>query len=104
MTGYTRSTACIVVNSFVDFYQQTGDWTVLAWWLHDHIAAYREIMFYPNLAAFNINWYSGPVSERTIAAQMPNPATGKKGILTRTGWDNDQGDHREHYESWLQSI
>jgi hypothetical protein len=102
--GNFGATACIVVNSFVDFYQETGDWTVLAWWLHDHIPTYREIMFYPNLAAFNINWYSGPVSQRTIAAQMPNPATGKKGILTRTGWDNDEGDHSEHYEAWLQSI
>ena len=102
--GHYGATACIVVNSFIDFYEDSGDWTRLAWWLHDHIAEYRDIVFYPNLAAFNINWYSGPVSQRTISAQMPNPHTGKKGLLTRTGFDNFGGDHSENYVDWLERI
>jgi len=99
--GNYGATACIVVNSFVDYYEETGDWPALAWWIHDHLPAYREITFYPKLAAFNINWYSGDVSEQTITAQMPNPATGKKGILTRTGWENFDGSHSSSYRQWF---
>ncbi len=102
--GHYGATACIVVNSFVDYYEQTGDWPALAWWIHDHVPAYREIMFYPKLAAFNINWYSGPVVEQKIAGQVPNPATGKKGMLTRTGTDNFVGDHSRAYAEWIQCL
>jgi hypothetical protein len=98
--GHYGATACIVVNSFVDYYEQTGDWPALAWWIHDHIPNYREIMFYPKLSALNINWYSGPVLEQKIGSQMANPITGKKGILTRTGMDNMDGDHSSAYQSW----
>ena len=99
--GNHGATTCIVVNSFVDYYEETGDWPALAWWIHDHVPAYREITFYPKLAAFNISWYSGDVSEQTISAQMPNPATGKKGILTRTGWENFDGSHSSSYRQWF---
>ncbi len=98
--GHYGATACIVVNSFVSYYEQTGDWPALAWWIHDHMPVYREIMFYPKLAAFNINWYSGPVSEQKIGSQIPNPVTGKKGILTKTGMANFVGDHSGAYVGW----
>lgn len=102
--GNFGATACVVVNSFVDYYEDTGDWPALAWWIHDHVPAYREMTFYPRLAAFNINWYSGESAEKTISSQVPNPATGKKGILTRSGWENFEGPHTEHYSGWLASI
>jgi hypothetical protein len=35
---------------------------------------------------------------------MPNPATGKKGILTRTGWENFAGSHADSYETWLNGL
>lgn len=98
------ATACIVVNAFVDYFEETGDWPALAWWVHDHVPAYREMTFYPNLAAFNINWYSGEVAEQTISAHMPNPATGQKGMLTRTGWDNFAGMHADAYHAWLETL
>ncbi len=98
--GNYGATACIVVNSFVDYYEETGDWTALAWWIHDHIPDYRYMVFYPRLAAFNINWYSGEVTEKIISSQIKNPHTGKKGVLTRTGWDNESGDHSEFYHAW----
>ena len=83
--GNYGATACVVVNSFLDYYNRTSDWTVLAWWIHDHILDFRDIMFFPKLAAFNINWYSGSVQERKISSQVENPHTGKKGILTKKG-------------------
>ena len=102
--GNYGATACVVVNSFVDYYEETADWPALGWWIHDHIDVYREITFYPMLAAFNINWYSDEVVEKTISAQMPNPATGKKGILTRTGRENFEGSHQESYGRWLEAM
>ena len=102
--GHYGATACVVVNSFVDYYEKTGDWTVLAWCIHDLIQDYRYIIFYPKLAAFNINWYSGPTDEKTISSQVVNPHTGKKGILTRKGWTNFAGDHSEYYSEWLRSV
>ncbi len=102
--GHLGATACVVVNAFVEFYEATGDWTVLAWWLHDHIKTFREVTFYPKLAAFNINWYAGPVSEVKISAQMPNPDTGRKGILVRSTDPHYGKDHSSHYREWLNSI
>lgn len=102
--GNFGATACIVVNSFVDYYEETKDWTPLAWWIHDNIASYREIVFYPKLAAFNINWYSDPDAKKCISSQVANPATGKKGILTRPGMSNFEGDHSQSYRGWLSSI
>lgn len=99
--GNYGATACIVVNSFVEYYEETNDWPAIAWWIHDNIPAYREMAFYPKLAAFNINWYSDPNAEKTISSQVPNPTTGKKGILTRSGMNNFEGDHSTNYRQWL---
>jgi hypothetical protein len=102
--GHYGATACIVVNAFVDYHEETGDWPALAWWLKDHVPGWREITFYPELAAFNINWYSGPMPVRTISSHIPNPATGKKGILARTDMAGFDGTHEEAYRAWLESI
>ena len=102
--GHYGATACVIVNSFVDFYEKTGDWTVLAWWIHDHIQDYRDIMFFPKLAAFNINWYSGPVKERKISSQVVNPHTGKKGVLTKNDMENYLGSHENIYQDWLSTL
>ena len=102
--GEIGATACIVVNSFLDFYEATQDWTALAWWVHDHIPCYSEMIFYPQFAAFNITWTSGNMAEKVIMSQAPNPHTGKKGLLTRTGWDNFSGDHSGFYRDWINSL
>jgi len=102
--GHIGATACVVVNSFVDYFEATGDWTALAWWVHDNIPCYADMIFYPQLAAFNITWSAGPKSEQLIMSQVPNPHTGKKGLLTRTGWDNFTGDHSDIYKAWMTSL
>src|ERR1700744_3439023 len=33
-----------------------GDWTQMAWWIHDHLP-YSDLQFFPKLAAFNISWH-----------------------------------------------
>ena len=95
--GEFGATACIVVNSFTDYYESTGNWQALAWWIHDHVPAYSSMYFFPKLAAFNIRWYPHP--EKKIQSYIP-----PKGYLTKPGIDNHNGSHRKFYEEFLNSI
>jgi hypothetical protein len=102
--GYMGATACIVVNSFIPFYERTQDWTALAWWIHDHITAYASMVFFPKYAAFNISWHENPGYPKFISSHVANPHTGKKGYLIKQGMDNFEGDHRKYYESFLMDL
>ncbi len=97
-TGHMGATACIVVASFVPYYERTGDWQALAWWIHDNIPAYSSICFFPRLAAFNINWYEGE-PKKTIRSYIP-----PKGYLTKPGMENHSGSHVSAYEEYLQTL
>jgi hypothetical protein len=91
--GQIGATASIVVNSFVDYYERTGDWQAMAWWVHDHLD-YCEMEFFPRLAAFNLNWREAPM--RQIYSFTP-----PKGFLTRPGMPNHDGMHAPLYADWL---
>ena len=91
------ATACIVVNSFVDYYEKNGNWQALAWWVHDNIPAYSSMFFFPKLAAFNIRW--SPEPEKIIQSYIP-----PKGYLTKPGLDNHEGAHETTYAEFLNSI
>ena len=58
--GYSGATACIIVTSFIPYYEKTGDWTALAWWICDRIPDYADLTFFPKYAAFNISWHENP--------------------------------------------
>lgn len=85
--GYMGATACIVVPSFIPYYEHTQDWTVLAWWIHDHNEAYTEMTFFPKNAAFNISWRENPKLSKAIDSYVRNLHTGRKGYLTKEGMD-----------------
>lgn len=87
--GHMGATACIVIPWFADRYAATGDWTPLAWWIHDHLP-YDSMYFFPKLAAFNLRWHEAP--ERRIDSYAP-----PKGCLTRPGLSNHDGDHSASY-------
>ncbi len=87
--GNMGATACIVVNWYCDRYEQTQDWQPLAWWIHDHLP-YSSMCFFPNLCAFNINWYEKPVRRIDSYAEP-------KGCLTKPGMENHAGDHSHLY-------
>lgn len=95
--GNMGAMACIVVNQFVPYYEQTGNWQALAWWIHDHLP-YDEIVFFPKLAAFNISWNEAP--RHTIYSFITN----SKGYLTRPGEANHDGIHDAEYAQMLTSI
>ena len=89
------ATACVVVPSFYDRFQQDGDWQKLAWWIHDHLP-YSSLYFFPkqNLWAFNIRWRQEP--ERRIDSY-----TQPKGTLTKVRMLNHSG---LHTKEWLNIL
>lgn len=96
--GRIGATACIVVNSFVPYYERTRHWQALAWWLHDYLPVHAGITFFPKLAAFNISWHETPTP--TIYSQIPPD----RGWLTKPGMANFKGSHLSEYQDWLAEI
>ena len=88
--GYLGATACIVLPWFVTRYKQGTPWQALAWWIHDNLP-YSHLAFYPNYAAFNIQWHETPV--RRIDSYKLEP----EGCLTAPGMRKHSGDHRHEY-------
>ncbi|MBC3766386.1 peptidase M15 [Neptunicella marina] len=81
--GNMGATACIVIPAYLDYFEKTGDWTSLAWWIHAHIPACKHMYFFPNLCAFNISWYEDETAPKSISSYITDPNTGhKKRILT----------------------
>jgi len=95
--GSRGATACIVVNALVPFYERTGDWRALAWWIHDNVPGYSKLQFFPKLMAFNVNWSSAPI-KRIDSFIAP------RGCLTKPGDDNHGGSHAKYYQPLLQEF
>jgi len=95
--GYIGATACIVVTSFLPYYEKTGDWQALAWWIHDNVPAYSSICFFPKLAAFNISWHQSPI-KRIDSYITP------RGCLTKPEMANNHGDHHDLYRAYVDSM
>lgn len=87
--GHMGATACVVVPSFWDHFQQEGDWRKLAWWIHDHLP-HAGLYFFPTYWAFNISWHEKPV--RTIRSYA-SPL----GTLTAPGMANAEGSHEAEW-------
>jgi hypothetical protein len=87
--GGMGATACVVVPWFAERYAEGADWRGLAWWVHDNLP-YSGLGFFPKLAAFNIDWHERP--KRVIHSYIA-----PKGVLTKPGMDNHEGDHSGHY-------
>jgi hypothetical protein len=95
--GRMGATACVVVNRFIPYYERTGDWEAMAWWVHDHLP-YCAMEFFPNFAAFNLQWREEP--ERGIYSFIPP----RRGRLTEPGKTNWAGRHDEAYATMLREI
>ena len=96
--GCLGAMACIVVNSFVPYYERTGHWQALAWWIHDNVPGYSAMYFFPKLAAFNISWREQP--KKVIKSHIAN----SKGILTKPGMGNFDESHKEEYLQMLREL
>jgi hypothetical protein len=87
--GGMGAMASIAVPWLVDRLASGTDWTAMAWWIHDNLP-YSELQFFPKLAAFNIGWHEFP-KRRITSFSAP------RGVLTKGGMPNHEGDHSEHY-------
>jgi hypothetical protein len=83
--GYCGATACIVVPGYHDYFERTGDWMSLAWWVHFHIPDYYEMCFFKEQCAFNIRWHEGNDGKKSIKTYLQNPETGDKSALLKRG-------------------
>lgn len=101
---YMGATTCIVVTSFIPYYEKTGDWTALAWWIHDHIDAYAEMEFFSKYAAFNITWSENLEYPKKISSWVENPYTGKRGCLTKKDMENFSGSHEPFYQKFIEQL
>jgi hypothetical protein len=88
-SGRMGATACVVVPRFYDKFPADGDWTKLAWWIHDHLP-YSSLYFFPKFWAFNISWREEP--ERRIDSYVS-----PRGCLTKPGMANHEGNHNQHW-------
>lgn len=95
--GRMGATACVVVNRFIPYYQRTGDWEAMAWWVHDHLP-YSDMEFFPKYAAFNLQWREDPI--RGIYSFIPP----RRGRLTEPGKPNWAGGHEAAYAAMLAEI
>src|SRR5689334_13401945 len=91
--GIAGAMATIIVHAFIPYYQRTGHWEAMAWWVHDHLP-YSSMEFFPKLAAFNLTWSERPV--RTISSNIPP----RRGTLTKPGMANFGGSHSTEYGEW----
>ena len=90
--GRMGATACVVVPAFWDRFQAAGDWTRLAWWIHDHLP-YSSLYFFPVYWAFNITWSEVPF--RRIDSYVE-----PRGCLTKPGMANHVGSHEPEWR-WI---
>ncbi|HTG37181.1 hypothetical protein [Sphingomonas sp.] len=92
--GHMGATACIVVPSFANRFDQPGDWKRLAWWVHDHLP-YATMEFFPVRWAFNLGWHEVP--SRMIYSHVPED----RGYLTKAGMANHAGSHEDEWAGIL---
>ena len=92
------ATASIVVHAFLPYYQRTGHWEAIAWWVHDHLP-YADMEFFPKLSAFNVQWKEGPPLRRIYSFIPP-----RRGLLTKPGMPNWAGSHASEYAAWLGDL
>jgi hypothetical protein len=95
--GAMGATACVVVPGFIPYYEATGHWEAMAWWVHDHLP-YSSLQFFPHYAAFNLQWHERPA--RSIYSHVPP----RRGWLTKPGMANQNGGHAADYAAFLAEL
>jgi hypothetical protein len=95
--GRMGACATVVVNAFIPYYEATGHWEALAWWVHDHLP-YDDLEFFPRYAAFNLGWKDAP--DGGIYSYIPP----RRGWLVKRGTPEAAKDHSAEYAEWLSTI
>jgi hypothetical protein len=90
--GNIGATATVLVPAYLPYYERTGDWRPLAWWIRDNVPGYANIFFFRRLCAFNIRWYEGGTDKAITFLDPP-----VREVLTRRGMANFDGEHSHLY-------
>ena len=94
--GKKGAMACVVLTSYLTYFEATSDWEALAWWIHDNVPAYSELEFFTKhkLLAFNVGWHEEPT--KTSHAWAPH-----RKCLTKPEMPNHLDNHAGAYQAWL---
>lgn len=95
--GISGAMATVIVHAFIPYYQRTGHWEAMAWWVHDRLP-YSTMLFFPKFSAFNLGWQEMP--KRRIRSFIPP----RRGILTKAGMENHEGSHAGEYLSLMSCL
>jgi hypothetical protein len=95
--GRMGATACVIVHALIPYFEATGRWEALAWWIHDHLP-YDELEFFPRFAAVNINWREQ--NRGRITSFIPP----RRGLLTKPGMASFDETHEAEYAEWLAGL
>lgn len=90
--GNMGACATIQIPWFIARQNEVGQWTDLAWWIHDHLPYNSQFYFNQN-GTLNLSWRENP--EKWIRSYI-NP----RGYLTQKGMENWASNHSVHY-SWM---
>ena len=96
--GRMGATACVVLPEAADFLSEPGQWTQLAWWIHDNLP-YATLYFFKAMMAFNIQSHDQPLRRiDSYAGWFDESGDWKKGgTLTKPGMANHAIGHEAAY-------
>ena len=75
----------LLLPQYQNYYEKTGDWASLAWWIHRNVPSYCEMCFFKQQCALNIRWHEASEIGKTIKTFVINPETGNKKNLITNG-------------------
>lgn len=92
--GFAGAAVSIIVPEVWDRFNGAGDWTKLAWWIHDNLP-YSSQSYFPKFHAFNLNWHENP-------KQKINSYVAPKGALTNRNMANNHKNHKADWEALIE--
>lgn len=97
--GCMGATACIVLPEAADFLKVAGEWTQLAWWIHDNLP-YASLFFFKPMLAFNIQSHDAPIRQiDSYLGWFDGQGNWRnKGTMTKPGMENHYIGHGESYQ------
>ena len=97
--GCMGATACIVIPEFVDALPKPGEWTKLAWWIHDHLP-YSNLCFFQSNWAVNVTWHEQPIRRiDSWAGHHSLDGWTTKRLSTKPGMPNHDVGHEADWQT-----